>query len=67
MTETEATGTHVQHGDDLARDVSNCILEWQRRNPGATVISLTFTFNRDNLAPYGYVQTKIERRNDPEN
>ena len=59
--ETEVTGTYVQHGDDLSRDISNCILEWQRRNPGCVVIELSFEFNRDVMAPHGYVKSKIER------
>jgi hypothetical protein len=59
--EIEKTGTNVQHADDLSRDISNCILEWQRRNPGAIVIELSFEFNRDVMAPYGYVKSSIER------
>ena len=65
--EVETTGTHVQHADDLSRDISNCILEWQRRNPGRIVIELSFEFNRDVMAPYGYVKSKIERQHaDPD-
>lgn len=59
--ETEVTGTHCQHADDIGRDISNTILDWERRNPGAKVIEIKFTFNRDVMAPYGYIQTKIER------
>jgi hypothetical protein len=60
----EKTGNHCQHADDLGRDVSNAILEWQRRNPGRTVIELSFKFNRDVLAPYAYVTSTIEEPDD---
>lgn len=61
----EKTGNHCQHADDLGRDVSNAILDWQRRNPGRTVLEFTFKFNEDVMAPYGYITSTI-KDNEPE-
>ncbi len=60
----EKTGNNCQHADDLGRDISNTILDWQRRNPGKTVLEFTFKFNQDVMAPYGYITSKIRDLND---
>ena len=60
----ETTQTYVQHADDLSRDISNAVLEWQRRNPGKIVVEAHFDFReRDILAPYATLKVTIEDTN----
>ena len=57
---TQITQTYVQHADDLSRDISNAVLEWQRRNPGKTVARIEFDFMvHDILAPHALLKVHI--------
>lgn len=56
----EKTQTWVQHGDDLSRDISNAVLEWQRRNPGKVVREIYFHYEHDVLTPHAMIKVTIE-------
>ena len=66
MSIIEKTQTWVQHADDLSRDISNAVLEWERRNPGKTVTEIHFHFARDKLAPHVMLKVTIECEDDTE-
>ncbi len=64
MPTIEKTQTWVQHGDDLSRDISNAVLEWQRRNPGKVVREIYFHFEHDALTPHAMIKVTVESEDD---
>jgi len=62
----ETTNTFVQHADDFGRDISNAIIEWERRNPGKKVLEVHAVHNCDVMAPYLEVRVSIGWQGTPE-
>jgi len=62
----ETSNTFVQHADDLGRDISNAIIEYERRNPGKKVLELHAVHNCDILAPYLEVKVSVGWQGTPE-